>query len=157
MTRLALWLEFNPFHLMVLGVIERGGELRMNVHKKRDRATIDSFIEEHVTDDAVTIYTDQAPVYHHLADELTTHSSVNHAKEEWVRGDVHTNTVESAWSLLKRSIIGSYHQLSEHHLQAYLDEMEWRFNNRQNPHLFRDTLKVIVSSSPLGYQELIAR
>ena len=55
---------------------------------------------------------------------------------EWVRGEVHTNTMEGVWSLLKRSIIGSYHQISVKHLDRYLDELEFRFNNRNNPYLF---------------------
>jgi hypothetical protein len=54
-----------------------------------------------------------------------------------VRGIVHTNTLEGVWSLFKRSIIGSYHQVSVKHL--YLDEFEFRINNRENPYLFRDT------------------
>lgn len=73
-----------------------------------------------------------------------------------MRGDVHTNTVEGVWSLLKRSIIGSYHQVSVKHLDAYLDELEWRFNGRENPYLFRETLKKLLLSSNLEYKSLIA-
>ena len=57
-----------------------------------------------------------------------------------MRGQVHTNTVESAWSLFDRAVIGSYHKLSVKHLPAYLDEFAFRFNNRENPYLFRDTI-----------------
>ena len=85
----------------------------------------------------------------------TNHQSVFHHKEEWVRGDVHTQTVESVWSLFKRSIVGSYHQLSEKHLDAYLDEFEWRFNNRDNGYLFRDTLLKLIGAETMPYQELI--
>ena len=60
--------------------------------------------------------------------------------EEWVRGDVHTNSIEGVWSLFKRSIVGSYHQISTKHMDAYLDEFEWRFNQRDNQYLFRDTM-----------------
>ena len=74
-----------------------------------------------------------------------------------MRGDVHTNSVEGVWSLFKRSIIGSFHQLSIKHLPAYLDEIEWRFNNRNNPFLFRDTLLVLLHSDPLPYKELVGR
>ena len=62
------------------------------------------------------------------------------------RGDVHTNTVEGVWSLFKRSVTGSYHKVSFEHLDAYLDELEWRYNNRENPYLFRDTLMKLLSS-----------
>jgi hypothetical protein len=58
---------------------------------------------------------------------------VINSKFQWVLpDDVHTNTFEGVWALLKRSIAGSYHKLSEKHLQAYLDEMTWRDNNREN-------------------------
>ncbi|MFC1907297.1 transposase, partial [Chloroflexota bacterium] len=59
------------------------------------------------------------------------------------------------WSLFKRSVIGSYHKLSEKHLDAYLDELEWRFNNRNNPYLFRDTLLKLIGSENLEYKTLI--
>ena len=73
-----------------------------------------------------------------------------------MRGDVHTNTIEGVWSLLKRSIIGSYHKVSVKHLQSYLDELEWRFNNRDNPWLFRDTLLRLLKAEHIEYEELIA-
>lgn len=71
-----------------------------------------------------------------------------------MRGDVHTNSVEGIWSLLKRSIVGSYHKVSVKHLDAYLDELEWRFNNRDNPYLFRDTLLKLINSDNLLYSKL---
>ncbi len=83
--------------------------------------------------------------------------TVNHSAEEWVRGDVHTNSVEGIWSLLKRSIVGSYHKLSVKHLDSYLDELEWRFNNRENPYLFRDTLLKLIQSDNLTYNQLKAK
>lgn len=73
----------------------------------------------------------------------TDRESAEQGAVEWVRGDVHTNGIESAWSLLKRSIVGSYHQLSAKPLPAHLDEMEWRFNNRQNDFLFHDTVRTL--------------
>ena len=57
-----------------------------------------------------------------------------------MNGNVHTNTVESVWSLFDRSVIGAYHKLSVKHLPAYLDEAAHRWNNRENAFLFRDTL-----------------
>jgi len=69
---------------------------------------------------------------------------VDHSREEWVRGDVHTQTIESVWSLFKRSIVGSYHHLSVKPSSGLLDEMECRYNNRENPYLFRDTILKLV-------------
>ena len=74
----------------------------------------------------------------------------------WVVGDVHTNSVEGVWSLFKRSIMGSFHQISAKHMDRYLEELEWRFNNRDNPHIFRDTLRRIVDTGPLEYDTLTA-
>ena len=67
-----------------------------------------------------------------------------------------SNTIESVWSLLKRSIIGSYHHVSVKHLPAYLDELEWWYNNRRNPYLFRDTLIRLCESETLTYERLTA-
>jgi transposase-like protein len=64
--------------------------------------------------------------------------------------------VESASSLFDRAVIGSYHKLSKKHLPAYLDEFAFRFNNRDNPHLFRDTILKLVEAETLPYAELIA-
>src|SRR5438093_7279010 len=121
------------------------------------RMKMREFIAQSVSDRAVNLYTDAWGGYRNLADEDTRHASVNHAAKEWVRGDVHTNTIESAWSLLKRSIIGSYHHLSVKHLDSYLDEMEWRFNNRHNNYLFRDTLRALIKSDVLTYKGLTER
>lgn len=142
---------------MVLGAIERGGKIRLRVDKKADRETLHKFIKEMTAPEAEAIMTDAWPAYRGCGDEDTRHESVDHSAEEWVRGDVHTNTVESAWSLFKRSIVGSYHQVSAKHLDRYLDEFEFRFNNRDNPFLFRDTLLRLVSSENLEYKELTAK
>ena len=60
-------------------------------------------------------------------------ATVNHSIEEWVRKDVHTNTVESIWSLLKRSIMGTFHSVSVKHLDLYLNELAWKRNHRGSP------------------------
>src|SRR5690242_1874961 len=129
---------------MVLGAIERGGKVRLRVENRGPKSHVTKslahlFVNEVVADEAEAIYTDENPSYLGIADEDTRHETVDHGKEEWVRGDVTTNGIESAWSLLKRSVVGSYHQLSAKHLPAYLDEFAFRFNNRENPFLFRDT------------------
>ncbi len=143
---------------VVMGALARDGNLVMRVEKRANRKTAEAFITSHVAGDTPNIYTDGARHLRKLGEDFdTNHESVNHEAEEWVRGDVHTNGIESAWSLLKRSIVGSYHQLSAKHLPAYLDEMEWRFNNRQNDYLFRDTLIQLVTAETLPYQELISQ
>ncbi len=84
------------------------------------------------------------------------HKTIEHRRRHYVNGDIHANTVESAFSLLKRGIIGSWHRVSAKHLAAYLDEMTWRFNNRKNPFLFRDTMLKLIRSENLEYKELTA-
>jgi transposase-like protein len=143
---------------MVLGAIQRGGPVRFRVesHKIANTEVLHAFIEDTVADCAEAIYTDQHPAYRGIADHNTRHETVDHSREEWVRGDVSTNGIESTWSLFKRSIVGSYHQLSAKHLDAYLDEFAFRFNNRENPYLFRDTLLRLLDAETLPYKELIA-
>jgi transposase-like protein len=140
----------------VLGAIERGGKLRVRVVADSTKETIHAFLGEVVADDAEAIYTDSHRGYRGIGDENTVHEWVNHSADEWVRGAVHTNTAESAWSLFDRAIIGAYHKLSVKHLPAYLDEFAFRFNNRGNEYLFRDTVLRLIQSDALTYQSLTA-
>jgi transposase-like protein len=141
---------------LVVGAVARGGEVRLRMTAGRDRGTLSRFLGDVVDDKAEAIYTDDWVGYRGIGDVDTKHVAVNHAAKEWVRGQVHTNTVENVWSLFKRSVIGSYHQVSVKHLPAYLDELEWRYNNRANPFLFRDTVLQLVGADALPYKELVA-
>jgi transposase-like protein len=140
---------------VVMGAIERGGKLRLRVVPNNRRNTAHGFLQDVVADDAEAIYSDALRSYRGIGDHNTRHEWVDHSANEWVRGKVHTNTVESAWSLFDRAVIGSYHKLSKKHLPAYLQEFEWRFNNRENPYLFRDTMIRLVRTDPLTYKELV--
>jgi hypothetical protein len=82
---------------------------------------------------------------------------VCHSKEQWVRGDTHTNSIENAWSLFKRSVIGSFHQISAKHVEAYFDEFEWRFNGRKIPDLFKATLRRLLNFAKMEFKELIGK
>jgi transposase len=141
----------------VVGAIERGGEIRLRVVPNRSREHLHGFIRATVSDEAEALHTDEFVSCKGIGDANTRHETVEHRSEEYVRGDVHTNGIESAWSLLKRSIIGSYHHISVKHLPAYLDEMEFRFNRRDNPYLFRDVLLVLLGGDALPYAKLIER
>ncbi|MBA3471918.1 MAG: IS1595 family transposase [Rubrobacter sp.] len=143
--------------VVVVRAIERGGTIRLQVVKGGDRETLQGFIRENVAGETQAIYTDELPSYLGIADHDTEHKTVNHSEKEYVRGDVHVNSVENIWSLLKRSIIGSYHQVSAKHLDAYLDELEFRFNNRENPHMFRDAMYKLLVANNLPYAKLIAQ
>jgi transposase-like protein len=142
---------------MVLGAVAREGEVRLKVQsdQSRSREAYQGFVKDTVADDATHIFTDAAQGWGDMTDANTDHQKVSHRTEEWVRAQVHTNTVEGVWSLLKRSVVGTYHQLSSKHLPAYLDEISFKFNNRDNPYLFRDTLLRLLEGETLPLRELV--
>ena len=141
----------------VAGAIERGGRVRIERIPDVRRRTLHGFIQRTVKDEAEAIYTDDLRSYIGVGDETTRHQTVDHSAEEWVVGDVHTNSIEGVWSLFKRSIVGSFHKMSVKHMDRYLEELEWRFNNRNNPHIFRDTLSRILTTQAMPYRELIGK
>jgi len=141
----------------ILGAIERGGKVRLqSAGQGFTYDEIRTFIKAKLADETKVISTDQHGAYVGVADDDTIHVRVDHSKGEYVRGLAHTNTLENVWSLFKRSIVGSYHQISMKHIDRYLDEFEFRFNNRHNPYLFRDTLLRLLASSNLEYKHLTA-
>ena len=140
----------------VVGAMQRNGNICLKVVRGTDRETLHGFIRETTAGDTQAIYTDEWPAYRGIADKDTEHKTVKHRDKEYVaQGDVHTNSIENVWSLLKRSIVGSYHQVSAKHLDAYLDELEFRFNNRENPYMFRDAMLKLVVAENLPYAKLI--
>jgi transposase len=141
----------------VMGAVERGGSVRVRVsnHRQVTKAEVHRFLGDVVADEASAIYTDSAPQYVGIEDLDTIHAAVNHSIGQWVQADVHTNTIEGVWSLFKRSVIGSYHHLSVKHLPAYLDEMVFRYNERENPYLFADTLRRLLTAETMPYAVLI--
>ena len=84
------------------------------------------------------------------------HKTIRHRDRVYVDGDIYTNTVESAFSLLKRGIMGTWHRISAKHLAAYLDEMTFRFNRRKSHDLFLDTLRHMVTAPALPFEKLTA-
>ena len=142
---------------VVIGIRQRGGELRFFHAQDVKSGTLAKYIRENISEDVDVIMTDEFnsyPTALHKAGVLAEHKTVCHKDGEYVNGDVYTNTVESAFSLLKRGIIGTWHRLSAKHLQAYLDEMCWRFDNRNNPYLFRDTLLKMLEADHIEYKQL---
>ena len=140
---------------MVIGAVERDGAIRLKVRSKADRKTLHAFVERYAGE-AASVFTDEHAGYVGIERKDRKHETVNHAAEEYVRGNVHTNSVENVWSLLKRSIIGAFHHVSVDHLPKYLDELEWRFNNRKNPYLFRDAVMALCGSEVMTYETLIS-
>jgi transposase-like protein len=143
---------------IVVGIRQRGGDLRFfHVHDVQS-GTLAKYIKENISTDVDVIVTDEYPAYPKAMIKSgihgAKHKTIRHKDKVYVDGDIHTNTVESAFSLLKRGIIGTWHRLSAKHLQAYLDEMSFRFDRRNQPDLFLDTLRHMVTADPLTFQDL---
>ncbi len=140
----------------VMGAVERGGELRLRHVADGKAKTLRGFVSAHISADTKHLYTDQATAYPFaLAPEFTSrHQTVNHIIGEYARGDVYTNSIESAFSLLKRGMIGQFHKLSGKHLHRYLNEFEYRFNNRKTGDVFIQTVQRLCGCKPLPFAKL---
>jgi len=145
---------------VVIGIKQRNGELRFFHAEDATSGTLAKYIRENISDDVDVIMTDEFAAYPMAIAKAekwdVEHKTVNHSKGIYVNGDITTNGIESAFSLLKRGIVGTWHRLSAKHLEAYLNEMTFRFNNRENPYLFRDTLMKLIEAPVLEYKKLTA-
>ncbi|HSM86406.1 MAG TPA: IS1595 family transposase [Candidatus Limnocylindrales bacterium] len=145
---------------IVFGIRQRGGDLRFFHAEDVKSGTLAKFIQENVSQDVEVLVSDDFSSYDSAipkaGHDKAKHRRINHSKKVYVQGDVHTNTVESAFSLLKRGIIGTWHKVSAKHLSAYLEEMTFRFNRRKRPDLFIDTLRHMITADPLTFESLTA-
>jgi transposase-like protein len=120
----------TPLHArpapMVLSLIERGGNVRS---KYLDDRNIRQALDEHL-DERSRLVTDGSTSYKFVMPTPGQHESVDHSKFEWTRGDVHTNTAENFFSIFKRGLVGTYQHMDKKHLDRYLAEFDFRFNNR---------------------------
>lgn len=116
---------------IVMGIVERGGDIFTQVVKNTRRATLEPIVR-HMVAKGSTVSTDEAPAYADLGAEYD-HGAVNHRRDEWVRGKHHTNSIEGFWAMLKRSIRGTHVHVSAKHLPKYLGEFEYRYNMRKHP------------------------
>src|SRR5271170_4831810 len=142
----------------VIGIKQRGGDLRFFHAADAKSGTLAKYIKENISEEVEVIMTDEWNAYNGAIAmagfEKDLHKTVNHHAGVYVDGDITTNGIESAFSLLKRGIVGTWHKISAKHLQAYLDEMTWRFDNRNNPYLFRDTMMKLIEAPVLEYKKL---
>jgi transposase-like protein len=142
---------------VVIGIRQRGGNLRFFHAEDCKSGTLARYIKENISEDVEMLMTDDFKAYCKAAGDNNLedrHKTINHSEGSYALGDIYTNTVESAFSLLKRGIIGTWHKISAKHLQAYLDEMCFRFDNRKNPYLFRDTLLKMLEAEHVEYKKL---
>ncbi|MBL4625674.1 MAG: IS1595 family transposase [Flavobacteriales bacterium] len=139
---------------MVIGIIERNGKVVLKHVPNAQRENVIPFIQKHVPVGS-KVYTDESTMYKKLH-HTYKHDSVVHSLNVYVAGDVHTNTIENFWSVLKRGLYGVYHQVSDKHFEAYLEEFAARFNTR---HLATDDrFEHLLSNTEGGllYKNLIA-
>jgi transposase len=122
--------RFTEEKAKVLGAAQRGGRVSATVIPSRKRTTIMPHLQKHILPASV-VYTDEFKSYRRLGEAGYEHSRINHSEGVYVSGDVHTNTIEGFWALLKGGLTGVYHGVSTKHLQAYLDEYVFRYNNRE--------------------------
>ena len=117
---------------VVVGMVERKGRVKAVRAADFKGSTLLGIIREHVLPKS-TVFTDELASYHgvpHITDRGYLHRRINHSEKVYVMGDVHTNTVEGFWSLVKRGIGGVYHSVGSNYLQSYLNEYSFRYNRR---------------------------
>jgi transposase-like protein len=139
---------------VVMGLLERGGELRAGVVEDTRKDTLEPIVIHHVAPGSI-VYTDEHLAYRDLPHRFD-HSTVRHSRGEYVRGATHTNSIEGVWALLKRQIIGIHHWVSPKHLDAYVAEMTFRYNSRAVTSGERANSLLAQIEGPLPYKVLIA-
>ncbi len=139
----------------VFGMAERGGNVISKPVERVNAKTLKGLIRDNVSPKA-TMMTDEWTAYNGLDKEFK-HNVVNHGRKEYVKGEIHTNTIESFWALLKRGIHGIYHHVSKEHLRRYCDEFQFRFNSRQTEDSKRFTAMLSKCEGRLTYQTLTAK
>jgi transposase-like protein len=120
----------------VIGAISRKGNIVCQVIENTDAKTLNRFVRKAVSEKVDLVAADEHRGYDYLGALGYKHEAVSHSAGEYVRGKVHTNHVESFWSLLKRGLMGSYHQVSKKYLPLYLAEFSFRHNHRKDEDMF---------------------
>ena len=141
---------------VVMGSLQRGGNMKAKVLDDVKMRTIEQQIIENVKIGS-KLYTDDFLSYSRIG-KLFPHEVVAHGKKQYVRGDVHSNSIESFWAIFKRGYKGTYHHMSKKHLQRYVDEFVYRFNGRfiPFPDLFTDLVERVSENGMLNYKTLTA-
>jgi transposase-like protein len=136
----------------VLGMAQRGGNVRIKVFESNKGKALKDSIKRHVKKGS-WLFTDGSFIYREGLDKYKQ-ESVIHSKKEYVKGDIYTNNIENFWGVMKRGIYGIYHQVSYKHLQRYCDEYSFRYNNRKLPDNERFALSLLDIKGRLTYNQL---
>lgn len=143
---------------VVVGITERGGKLRMVVVPNVSRPEIEKAVTQYVSKDVELIISDEFSSYDFALRKMFggKYKKINHSVA-FAEGKINTNSIENRFSLLKRGIVGSWHKVSVKHLQRYLEEVSFRFSQRENPYLFSETLLNLLTADPLTFDSLIGK
>jgi hypothetical protein len=147
----------NPNRSAVLGMIERGGKLRLIPVADEKFVILAPVMRDNIDKDAL-LQTDKAVVFEKVGHflDFRGHRMINHIIS-YAEGQNHTNTIENAFSLLKRGVYGTFHKVSVKHLGRYCNEFSYRFNRRGiQLQMFDGTLKNLVRGRALPYKKLTA-
>jgi len=116
---------------IVAGVVQRKGAVKTNVVQDVKRTTLTTFVTKNVDANA-TLFTDEFPSYDTMAKYGYEHHRIEHNSRVYVNGNIHTNSIEGFWSLVKRGISGVYHAVSPKYMQSYVDEYAFRYSHRND-------------------------
>jgi len=114
----------------ILSLVERGGQIRSFHMAQANKINVHDLVSQNVARETA-LHTDESRLYHGVGPQFERHETVKHSVGEYVRGDVHTNTVENVFSVFKRGMKGTYQHCAEKHLHRYLAEFDFRYNSRQ--------------------------
>jgi len=137
------WLEPSK-KTCVVGMVERKGRVRAVIADDTSRKTLHDIAKEYILPTS-TVFTDDLASYHGLEDHGYVHHRINHSAGVYVTGDIHTQTIEGFWSLVKKGIGGVYHSVSKKYLQSYLNEYSFRYNHRDCGNLIFPAILAKVS------------
>jgi len=144
---------------VVMGIRQRGGDLRLIHIEAPTIEKLGEQMKEHIDPKVEKVMTDEWQAYPGAMIMAgihgKKHNTIRHRDKVYVVGDVHTNTVESAFSLFKRGVTGAFHKVSLKHLQRYLDEFSFRFNNRKAPDIFGMTIARMARIGGMPYAKLV--
>ena len=125
---------------IVVGAVQRKGKVIARVIDSTDTRTLNAFVQEVVSHRVSLVSTDDHSGYRYI-DKHYPHGLVHHGAGEYVHGNIHTNTIEGFWSIVKRGIVGTFHKVSRKYLPLYVNEFEFRYNNRNNEDIFGTAIR----------------
>jgi len=125
----------------VVGAISRKGNFVCKMIENADTETLTKFVTKPVSSKVELVSTDEHSGYQYLQWYPYPHQVVTHSQGEYVQGEIHTQSIDSFWALLKRGIVGTYHNVSKKYLPLYLNEFQWRFNQRKDLDIFLTALR----------------